>query len=148
MSAPGVFGASLVDDDFHVSFVESLRFAVPMFIDQLRDAPEARLIGDARRCSWAVGERGASLMFTERGEPSKTARNSTALAFEGVARGLAAIALLEGAVTYAGLHWHTRPHPDCPTPPRPESKPVTDEEIAYVVGLLDEYEALVKAARR
>jgi hypothetical protein len=145
VSAPGVLGASIAADDFHASLVESLRFAVPMFIDQLRDTPEARLIGDAKRCSWAVGERGASLMFTERGEPTRTARNSTALAFEGLARGLAAIALIEGAVTYAGLHWCTRPHADCPTPPRLEPKPVTDEEIAHVVGLLDEYEALIAA---
>lgn len=138
-------GASIAADDFHTSLVESLRFAVPMFMDQLRDANEARLIGEAKRCAWAVGERGASLMFTDSGERTRSQRNSAALAFEGLARGLAAIVLLEGQVTYAGLHWCTRPHADCPTPPRPEPKPVTAEEIAEVVALLDEYEALAKA---
>jgi hypothetical protein len=142
MTSPA-FGASFADDDFHVSLVESLRFAVPMYLDQLRDANEARLIGDARWCARAVGERGASLMFAERGERTARQRNSTALAFEGLARGLAAIALLEGAVSFASLHWCTRPHADCPTRLRPMPKPVTAEEIAEVVALADEYEAAV-----
>jgi hypothetical protein len=142
MTMPG-FGASIAADDFHVSLVESLRFAVPMYLDQLRDANEARLIGESKRCAWAIGERGASLMFTDRGERTASQRNSAALAFEGLARGLAAAALLEGQVTYAGLHWCVRKHADCPTPPRPAPKPVTIEEIAEVVALLDELEAAI-----
>lgn len=147
MSAPGTLGASIADDDYHVSLVESLRFAVPCYLDQLRDATEADLIRAAKRCAWAVGERGDMVMFTSRADRTANQRNSAALAFEGLARGLAAIALTEGAVSFASLHWCVRPHADCPTPPRPEPKPVTDEEIAHVVGLLDEYEALCKAGR-
>lgn len=142
MTIPG-FGSSLADDDFHVSLVESLRFAVPMYLDQLRDVHPARLVGDARWCAWAIGERGASLMFTDCGQRTRGRRESAALAFEGLARGLAAIALVEGHVTYAGLHWCTAPHDNCPTAPRPVPKPVTAEEIAVVVALADEYEAAV-----
>lgn len=147
MSAPDVFGRSIADDEYHISFVESLRFAVPFFIYELRGREPAWLIGEVKRSAWAVGERGAALMFTERGERSTSERNSAALAFEGLARGLATIAIVEGQVTYAGLHWCTAQHEDCPASSIRPGEKVTAAEIDEAVAMLDEFAALVGAAR-
>lgn len=129
----------------NVPLVESLRFAVPLWILEQRDATPGDLVRAGKRCAWAVGERGDSLQFRAAGEPTGSERNSAALAFEGLARGLAAIALLEGRVDFAGLHWCTSPHPDCPNPAPQRRTPVEEKEVRRVVDQLDELERLLTA---
>lgn len=130
-----------------VALVEALRFAVPLWIVEQRDATPADLIRAGKRCAWAVGERGASLMFRAASEPTSSERTSAALAFEGIARGLAAICLLEGRADFAGLHWCVASHDDCPKPAPAPREPVADVEVQRVVGLLDELEALLGSRR-
>ncbi len=130
----------------NVSLVESLRFAVPLWVLEMRDASPADLVRAGLRCAWAVGERADSMMFRSAGEPTASQRNSAALAFEGLARGLASIALLEGRADFAGLHWCTAAHPDCPLPAREPAAPVSPDRVAAVVAMLDEFEAMLGGA--
>jgi hypothetical protein len=151
MSTPE-FGVSIGENDDDIALVESLRFAVPLAIRELLwqhpgGVPLYMLKDDASR----IGTYSDVLMCPPgyRGQtrgPQRAARqaNGFALAHNGLVRGLAALAIMtpEG-VTFAGLHWCTRPHADCPTPPRAAAKPATAEEIAELVALADEYEAAV-----
>lgn len=128
-----------------ITLTESLRFAVPLWIVEMRDATPGDLMRAGLRCAWAVGERGDNVMFHAPGEPTRSERNSAALAFEGLARGLAAVCLLEGRADFAGLHWCVRPHEGCPARRAQRREPVPDHEMARVVELLDEFEALLTA---
>lgn len=129
-----------------ITLVESLRFAVPLWIVEMRDASPGDLVRTGLRCAWAVGERGASLMFRVAGDPSASERDSAALAFEGLARGLAAVCLMEDQADFAGLHWCVRAHEGCPTPRALRREPAPDHEVKRVAALLDEFEALLTAA--
>lgn len=153
---PGVFGATLADDDSHTALVESLRYAVPLAILELHaqhpdGVPGWKLRQDAAR----IGTYGDYLTVIDgrRGmsrAPKRTASqlDSFALAHNAFVRGLAALTLMTpGGVTFAGLHWCTVPHPDCPTPPRELRPPVSAEDIARVVALGDELEAMMSAAQ-
>lgn len=126
-----------------VTLVESLRFAVPLWIVGMRDANHADLVRAGLRCAWAVGERGDNLMFHAPGEPTKSGRDSAIIAFQGLARGLAAICLLEGRANFAGLHWCVREHENCAAPRPIPAPPVPESDVQRVVALLDEFEALL-----
>lgn len=141
MTTP-VFAPGLAGD---ITLTETLRLAVPMHIENLqRLHPDGVPLYKPKDDAVAIGTYGDALQFAGRGERSPAGRHATAKGFDGLARGLAAAAIGNpGGVTFAGLHWRVRPHEGCPTPPRPESKPVTTDDIAVVVGLLDEYEALI-----
>jgi hypothetical protein len=139
-----VFAPGLAND---ITLTETLRLTVPLHIEELqRLHPGGVPLHKPKDDATAIGTYGDTIQFAGRAERSPAGRRATTKGFNGLARGLAAMALEPDGVTFAGLHWCVSPHVDCPTPPRPEPKPVTDEEIAYVVGLLDEYEALCKAA--
>lgn len=129
----------------NVPLVESLRFAVPLWILELRGAQAGDLVRATLRCARAVGERGDNLMFHAPGEPTKSERDSAIIAFEGLARGLAAICLLEGQVDFAGLHWCAGPHADCPSPAPAPREPVNSDDIAQVVASLDEFGRMLAA---
>lgn len=145
MTTP-VFAPGLAGD---ITLTETLRLAVPMYIAELqRLHPAGVPLYKPKDDAAAIGTYGDALQFAGRAERSPAGRRATTKGFNGLARGLATAALGPGGVTFAGLHWCVAAHEGCPTPPRPEPKPVTAEEIAEVVGLLDEYEALVKAATR
>lgn len=145
MTTPA-FAPHLADD---ITLTETLRLTVPLHIEELRRLhPGGVPLYKPKDDATAIGTYGDAMQFAGNAERSLAGRRATTKGFNGLARGLATAALRPDGVTFAGLHWCTSPHPDCPTLPRPERKPVTDEEIAYVIGLLDEYEALVKAARR
>lgn len=151
MTTP-VFGASIGENDYDVALVESLRFAVPLAIRELQcehpdGVPLHKLKDDAARISTY-----SDVLMCPPGYrrqvrgPQRTARslNNFALAHNGLVRGLAALAIMTpDGVTFAGLHWCTRPHADCATPPRAAAKPAMAEEIAELVALADEYEAAV-----
>lgn len=138
MSAPLQFSPGLAHDYVHLSLVESLRFAVPFYMDSLRHATRAELRRAGARSAAIVGERGDVLQYAPHRERTVNQRYSLAIAFEGLAEGLAAIAVMHpGGVTFAGVHWCTGPHEDCPTPPREPGEPVTPERIAEVVAMLD-----------
>lgn len=130
--------ATLADD---TTLIESLRFAVPEWIREFSAAgySTAWLVGEAKRAAVLVGTYGDVMQFASRAEPTGRQRNNRALAFNGFARGLACICLIEGSLDVYGLHWCVREHPGCPNA-RPALAPVTDAQIETVVALLDEYE--------
>lgn len=113
---------------------ESLRFAVPIHMLELRDVP-----ADRRRHYLPPGGLealgfGDVLMF--KGQRRQTA----ARAFDAYARALAALAYQPGGVTLFGAHFCVAPHDGCPRDwtPRPP--------IAWpAVNPLDELEALIAA---
>lgn len=80
----------------NVSLTETLRFVVPLQIwDLQRYDPKTRR-GLAREDAVNVGSHGDALQFGGK---------QSALAFNALSRGLAALAYEEGGVTFAGLHW-------------------------------------------
>jgi hypothetical protein len=137
-----ILAASMAGDPVHLSLVETLRFAVPTYIAEFRDAGPADLMRAGRAAALLVGERGDVLTFSGRKEHTASQRSSVALAFNGLARGLGALAYNPGGITFAGLHWCTAAHDDCPTPPRTPGLGVTREQAAHAIGQLDEYAAL------
>lgn len=83
--------------------VETLRVAVPMWIDHLRHLPGPGQL-EAVRLAWAknaadqVAHRGDVLQYGgKRGEAAEV--------FNHLAKGLAAAAFQPGGVTFAGEHW-------------------------------------------
>jgi hypothetical protein len=82
--------------------VESLRFAVPLWIDELRDlTPEQRLARQVRAAK-DVGHWGDALMFRAQ---SPAGRRTAARAFNALAEALAAAAYLPGGSSFRELHW-------------------------------------------
>ncbi|MGI5414278.1 hypothetical protein [Actinomadura luteofluorescens] len=87
--------------------------AVPLRIQEIRHwTPEAR----SNDAAWAMelmlaGAAGDELLYgTQDGRP--------AAAFAALTRGVAALAYVEGGVTFAGLHWCTEKHIECPNGPQ------------------------------
>lgn len=85
-----------------IALVESLRFAVPMWVHELRDCTPEQRVARAKRCAQVVAEHGDALQF--KGE-SASARRSTRDAFNRLAEGLALLAFQDGGVAFAGHHW-------------------------------------------
>lgn len=88
----------------HPVLIETLRLAVPMWIDQLRHLDESPR--DRRIQAWArdavdpIASRADALQFGgKKGEAAEV--------FNHLARGLAATAFQPGGVTFAGVHWCT-----------------------------------------
>lgn len=91
----------------------ALLAAVPLRIFEIRQwTPEQR----ANDAAWVMelmraGAAGDELLYGVRdGRP--------AAAFNALMRGLAALAYVEGGVTFAGLHWCTEKHIECPNGPQ------------------------------
>ncbi|MFF1713550.1 hypothetical protein [Streptomyces sp. NPDC058268] len=81
---------------------ETLRLAVPLHMAELRHLAPAQLVAIGSAAASIIGSKGDVLQF-----PSQK-RGATAEAFNALARGLAAAALVaEGGVLFAGLHWCT-----------------------------------------
>jgi hypothetical protein len=77
--------------------LETLRLAVPMHIEQLRDTDADQLCAIAQDAAVTIGAHGDALQF---------GGQHCAAAFNALARGLAAAALTAwGGVTYRGAHW-------------------------------------------
>lgn len=156
-SPPGLFGATMADDENAIALVESLRFAVPLAILELESAhpggvPLSKLLLDSAR----IGTYSDCLLFAPgfRGQTRGSQRtaanlNNYTLAHNGLVRGLAALAIMTpGGLTYAGVHFCAAPHDGCPFDAQPVREPVTDEDKAYVTRLLDELEAqCIRAGR-
>ncbi|MCZ0984274.1 hypothetical protein O1L60_46810 [Streptomyces diastatochromogenes] len=86
----------------NVVLVETLRLAVPLHIAELRDRPTNVLVAIAGRSASVVGSMGDVLQF------HSPKRGAAAEAFNALARGLAAAAIVtHGGVTFAGSHWCT-----------------------------------------
>ncbi|WP_158754257.1 hypothetical protein [Streptomyces sp. NRRL F-2580] len=101
----------------NVVLVESLRAAVPLHMTQLASRSPEELIRIAAESATIVGSHGDVLQFRS------TKRGQTAKAFNALARGLAAGALVAwGGATFAGLHWCTVRH--CPGPDAEHPNPV------------------------
>jgi hypothetical protein len=93
--------ANPADDMRTMVLLETLRLAVPLHIDDMRHLDPQHLTRVAQSAAATVGSRGDDLQFGGR---------HCAEAFNALARGLAAAALVAwGGVTFNGLHW-------CPTP--------------------------------
>lgn len=97
------------------TLADTLQVAVPLRINELhRLRPDER---DERIRRWAqeaadiVAQHGDKLMFRDRHSRRGI---GTAGVFDALARGLAAGAWVPGGVTWAGLHWCTQPHDQCP----------------------------------
>lgn len=84
------------------TLVESLRFAVPLWIDKLRNCTMDQLLARASRCAGVVGTRGDALQFKG---SSASGRRASAEAFNHLAEGLACAAYLPGGISFAGMHW-------------------------------------------
>ncbi|MCY0943483.1 hypothetical protein [Streptomyces antarcticus] len=107
----------------NVVLVESLRAAVPLHMMQLGSRSPEELIRIAGESATVVGSEGDVLQFRS------TKRAETAKAFNALARGLAAAALVAwGGATFAGLHWCTIRH--CPGPDAEHPKPTHGETHA------------------
>lgn len=148
MSARLEFCAGMIGDNFFLGLIESLRFAVPLEIIELSHKhPQGVPRWELDRAIPNIGTYATSLMFTDSkpGQsraPARTSHqlNSFGLAHNALVRGLAAMALATpGGVTFAGLHWCTADHEDCPNPPKEQAQPVADDEIVRVVGMLTEF---------
>ncbi|WP_332758454.1 hypothetical protein [Streptomyces sp. MT206] len=86
----------------NVALVETLRLAVPLHIAELRDRPTDVLVAIASQSASVVGSKGDVLQF------HSPKRGAAAEAFNALARGLAAAAIVtHGGVTFAGSHWCT-----------------------------------------
>lgn len=99
--------------------VETLRAAVPQWVDQLSRLPVARR--EVVRQEWAargaqlVASHGDLLMFPKQagkrhrkacpGPDTCSCLVGTAEVFNAMARGLAAGAFAPGGITFAGVHW-------------------------------------------
>lgn len=101
----------------------ALLTAVPMRIWEITHWTPEQRTNDA---AWAAelmraGAAGDVLLYgTKDGGP--------AAAFNALVRGLAALAFVEGGVEFAGLHWCTSPHIECPD--RPATTRVQEQEDA------------------
>lgn len=111
--------------------IETLKLAVPLHIDDLRDATPQQRQRLAREAAQVIASQGDVLMFGGR-------KGAAANAFNHLARGLAAAAYQPGGVDFAGQHWCTD-HAPCEhasprgaeltvEPPRPR-RPVVDLEL-------------------
>ncbi|GGW89591.1 hypothetical protein GCM10010341_08040 [Streptomyces noursei] len=85
-----------------VLLIAALQAAVPVHIVELGSLPDDELVRIAQTSGMYLGSHGDQLLFRS---PKK---GTAALAFNQLARGLAAAALVaEGGVTFANLHWCT-----------------------------------------
>lgn len=112
--------------------VETLRFAVPLHIVELRHMLPEQRQGIAQKASAVIAAHGDVLMFGGK-------KGAAGDAFNSLAKGLAAAAYAPGGVTFAGLHWCTD-HAACegasaatvtelqPKPPQPR-RPIVDLEL-------------------
>lgn len=133
---------SLADDS---TLVETLRFAVPLWIGEILRRPRADrdrilhewpqgehvLVKAADRenglpaeytseAQW-IASRGDLLQFAKpQGARTAKDRATTARTFNYLARGLACAAFMDGGITVAGLHWCMAAHSDCPHATRDE----------------------------
>jgi len=94
-------GLSIADDPRQITLLESLAFAVPLWIDEIRDITDEQRIARAKRCGATVAERGDVLQFGG-SKPGKAAE-----VFNALAEGLACAAYQPGGITFAGRHWCT-----------------------------------------
>lgn len=89
---------SVAEDPRNTTLIETLAFAVPLWIWQLRDRTPEQRAAIGRRCAQEVASHGDTLMFGgKRDEPAKV--------FNALAEGLAAAAYQPGGVDFAGKHW-------------------------------------------
>lgn len=98
---------------------ETLTLAVPMHMHELRRCDPNFLAEIASQAATTIGSHGDALQFGGK---------QCAAAFNALARGLAATALIAwGGATFQGLHWCTVPHcagPDGDHPQPVEPNPV------------------------
>lgn len=106
--------------------LDALDAAVQLHILLMKDWPEYQRIGEARRASQVIAEKGDVLQFGGRG---------AAAAFAALAKGLAAAAYSPGGVIIAGHHWcpdHSvclRASTAAPAPAEPKRRAVVDLEL-------------------
>ncbi len=107
----------------NIVLIETLRVAVPWHMLILSSRSPAALQRMAKEASSVIGSKGDVLQFRS---PKK---GESAAAFNALARGLAAAALVAwGGATFAGLHWCTVRA--CPGPDAEHPKPDFDDTAA------------------
>jgi hypothetical protein len=92
---------------------------VTVYINQLREMDPP--IRDTVLHSWREDAAGLTEVHDHPELHTGKTKAQTARIYDQLARGLAADAHRPGGVTFAGRHWCTQPHPDCPnrTPDAP-----------------------------
>jgi len=126
---PGTLAADL-------PLVESLRFAVPLYMLELVNKPPASREATAR--GWiadavpVIGSRGDSLLFRDRSETKRDLKRANA--FEHLAKAVAAGAVLHGEMTIAGLTFthdgtSRAAEPEAPQWPEALARPVDVVEL-------------------
>jgi len=78
---------------------ETLKTAVPLWIEELKGVPFDDIIERARRCSDIVAAKGDNILFRSK------KKGETAEAFNRLAEGIACLAFCPGGVTFLGLHF-------------------------------------------
>jgi hypothetical protein len=92
----------MVHDD---ALIETLRVAVPLWIEKVRGWSETERIRRAVICAQYIGSHGDALQFRSK----NTARSTAGQAFNRFAEGLAIAAFAPGGVTYGDQHWEAAP---------------------------------------
>lgn len=104
-------------DDENVVLVETLRVAVPLHMLNLSKRTPGELAQIAQTSASAIGSQGDILQFRS------SKKGETAKAFNALARGLAAAALVTwGGVTFLGMHWCMVPNCSGPDVEHPNPK--------------------------
>lgn len=115
----------------NATLVESLWFAVPFHIAEVRHRETRWLVGEAKRMATVVASHGDDLQYGGK---------HCAEAFNAFARSLACAALVaDGGVSFAGLHWCAAPRCRDPLADHPETAPELRrlvEDIQVAGGLL------------
>lgn len=88
--------------------VETLRFAVPLHIIELRTVREQHRIARAHSAAAAIATYGDILQY---GGKTPASRSRIAGTFNQLAEGLACLAYQPGGVEFKGIHWCVWTHP-------------------------------------
>jgi hypothetical protein len=94
----------------HSLLPTALAFAVPLHIMQIRTWSDGRRSAARAEDAQTIASHGDDLQFGGK---------HCAATFNALARGLAQLADAPGGVTFAGLHWCTSPHEECPNRRQP-----------------------------
>lgn len=103
----------------------TLQLAVPLQIDALKSLTDDQRQRAAEEAAEIIATHGDDLQFGGR---------HCAEAFNALARGLALGAAAPGGITFAGLHWCTTPHPECPHATPATSKACLSPGRAWATG--------------
>jgi hypothetical protein len=87
------------EDPTEVLLRTALQAAVPLHIEELRGLPWTEIRRLAGECAQVIAEKGDRILYRSK------KKGETAVAFNALARGIAALAFCPGGVTTLGMHF-------------------------------------------